>query len=72
MKQVPLCFVLMSSRRQNDYEAVIRAVVDALLTPPAIQRVVMDFEAAEWLAFRACFPLVEIKGCLFHFSQVSI
>ena len=28
-----------------------------------------DFEAATWLSLRVVLPNVELKGCLFHFTQ---
>ena len=71
LKQLPLVFVIMSGRRTADYAAVLRAVLAVLPAAPAVQRVVADFEAALWQAVRAVMPTVQIKGCLFHFTQVS-
>ena len=68
MKQIPVAFVLMSHRRQKDYETVLyhlRRKVGSF----NIQRVVLDFEAAAWQAFRSYMPHVTVKGCMFHFTQ---
>ena len=46
LKQVPLAFVLITSRRRVDYVRVLQALLDALRQPPAVQAVVSDFEAA--------------------------
>ena len=70
-KQVPMAFAIMSGRRTADYDGVLRAVLAALPAPPAVHTVVADFEAAAWQAMRAIFPQVELRGCLFHFTQVS-
>jgi len=34
-----------------------------------LQRVVADFEAATWQAVRQVLPGLEIRGCLFHYTQ---
>ena len=69
LKQVPLAFVLMTSRRRVDYVRVLQALLDALPQPPAVQAVVSDFEAALWSAVRDVFPGVAQRVCEFHFSQ---
>ena len=70
MKQLPLVFVLMSGRRACDYAAVFARILDVLPGVAAVKRVVADFEAATWQAVRTLLPNVEVKGCLFHFTQV--
>ena len=59
----------MSSRSQADYDAVFRTILDILPNPPSVVKVVADFEAATWLSLRVVLPNVEVKGCLFHFTQ---
>ena len=71
LKQVPLAFILMTSRRRVDYVRVLQVLLDALPQPPAVQAVVSDFEAALWLAVRDVFPGVAQRGCAFHFSQAA-
>ena len=34
-----------------------------------IEEAVMDFEAGMWSGFRAMFPCVRVKGCVFHWVQ---
>ncbi len=72
VKQVPLAFCLMSGKRKADYIAVINSIIQLLPTPLAVRRVVLDFEAAMWEAIRDIDELqhVELKGCLFHHTQV--
>jgi len=48
LKQVPLCFVLMSRRTTADYSAVITHLLGLLPQPRVLQRVVVDVEAATW------------------------
>ena len=43
--QVPLCFIVMSSRTQRDYQAVFRQIVKIGGTTE-VQEVVSDFEKA--------------------------
>lgn len=44
-------------------------VKSLFVSPPEVQRIVMDFEAAVWSALRRVFPLATLKGCAFHWSQ---
>jgi len=69
MKQIPLAFVLMSHRRTQDYEAVFRAILEQLPDGHQVNRIVADFESAAWQALRVVLPNVELRGCLFHFTQ---
>jgi len=69
LKQVPLAFVLMTSRRRVDYVHALQALLDALPQPPAVQAVVSDIKVALWSAVRDVFPGVAQRGCQLHFSQ---
>ena len=69
MKQVPLVFVIMSGKSEDDYTAVLRRLVAHFKTAPALRTTVLDFEAAVWNAMRSVFPDVELRGCSFHWSQ---
>lgn len=72
MKQIPLAFSLMSSRRFKDYSAVITVVLDRMrqagLTS-CVESVVADFEVAVWKAFRRVLPQTDLRGCAFHWGQ---
>lgn len=69
MKQVPLCYVMMSKRRTEDYTAVFNAVRDMLPRSPRVEAAVLDFERAVWSALPEVFPGIEILGCWFHWAQ---
>ena len=72
MKQVPLAFVLMSSRRSADYKAVLKVVMDNIRKAGhqlCVECVTCDFEAAVWKAVRSVLPTVEVQGCAFHWGQ---
>ena len=65
MKQVPLCFVLMSRKKKKDYVAVIRKITELMSSASACE-VVLDFERALWSAVRVCIPKASLHGCWFH------
>ena len=69
LKQVPLCFVVMSRRRKQDYKAVFDAVLELLPAEPSVEEVVLDFEKAVWSAIHKCLPDVSVHGCWFHWAQ---
>ena len=72
IKQVPLLFAVMSSKRRRDYIAILRALKGEMNRRGLVQRVeciTMDFEAAAWAAFRAEFPNINVRGCAFHWGQ---
>ena len=69
VKQVPLVFILMSGKRQQDYVAVIQKILDLLPSEPRVQQVVSDFEAAVWRAVSNTLPGVVHRGCSFHWTQ---
>ena len=58
LKQVPLCFVLMSRRKKTDYEAVFNTILGLMNTAPDVEEIVVDFEKAVWTALGHCMPAV--------------
>lgn len=69
MKQIPLCFVIMSGKRSKDYTAVLKAVTEILPATPSVSSFVVDFEAGLWKGIRSIFNDPMIKGCAYHFTQ---
>ena len=67
--QVPLAFILMSRRQACDYQWILEAIVTSFAAPPRLKRVILDFEAAIWVAMKTVFPNAELRGCSFHFTQ---
>ena len=47
-KQVSLLFILMSNRRNSDYQLVLQEIQNILPTHPSATRMVLDFELAMW------------------------
>ena len=72
IKQVPLAFVLMSSRRFADYRSVLTVVTEKIRSAGhqlAVECVVSDFEAAVWKAVDHVLPQADMRGCAFHWGQ---
>ena len=72
MKQLPLAFGLMSSRRSKDYGAVINVLLGKIREARlnlSVESVVSDFEAALWNDVRRVLPQVDMRGCVFHWGQ---
>ena len=59
----------MSGKKKLDYKAVFQVLLDILPRPPAVQELVLDFEAAVWLAVDIL-PQIQLRGCSFHWAQV--
>ncbi|XP_067033176.1 uncharacterized protein [Acropora muricata] len=68
-KQVSLVFVLTSGRKKKDYRKVLKTILDLLPIALDVQQVTLDFEMAMWAALRIILPDVQIKGCVFHWTQ---
>lgn len=68
-KQIPLVYVLMSSRKKKDYKKVLKAVLDILSDDIALEEIMTDFEKAFWKAAEHVIPDVTLRGCGFHWNQ---
>ena len=69
LKQVPLLFVVMSSRRKKDYKAVLMSVLNMLPQDPRCECAFFDYEIALWKAIASVLPDVERKGCVYHWAN---
>lgn len=47
---------------------VLREIIN-LLPSSAVQHVTVDFEKGLWSALRTVLPEVQIRGCVFHWTQ---
>ncbi len=64
----PVIFVLMSSKTQELYEAVISKVKD-LFPELSPQTLMSDFELSSRNAMEISFPTAVLSGCVFHYAQ---
>eukprot|EP00057_Strongylocentrotus_purpuratus_P029385 XP_011683859.1 PREDICTED: uncharacterized protein LOC100890943 [Strongylocentrotus purpuratus] len=69
IKQVPLAYVLMSSKRKAAYRGAFQDLKSALPGPAAVEEIMIDFEAALWKVLPRCFPQARLSGCNFHWKQ---
>ena len=67
-KQIPVIFILMSSRRKEDYNDIFNEI-NNLVPINRVVRIVADFERAVWGSVKEIYPNVQMKGCFFHFCQ---
>lgn len=65
---MPLVYVLLSNKRQQTYDELFKELLE-LETNINPTDVTIDFEKAAINAIKDNFPLADIHGCHFHFSQ---
>lgn len=61
--------MLMSRRTKKDYKKILRSLKRMLPGTPSVEVVVADFECAVWKAVPRVYPLVQMRGCCYHWSQ---
>ena len=64
VKQVPVLFVIMSSRQKVDYISLLRWLKEHYSL--SVETITSDFEIALWRAVSVVFPDVIMQGCLFE------
>ncbi|KZS03451.1 Uncharacterized protein APZ42_033817 [Daphnia magna] len=78
LKQIPLVFVFMTTRRSVDYSAILEEISSWLESPYSVQEIVSDYERAMWAGIKKWKtelkrknPELNIKhsGCAFHLNQ---
>jgi len=60
----------MAGKKANDYQAILCYMKEHFPNWEP-QTVVTDYEAGLRKAFKEVFPDTEIRGCFFHYSQVT-
>uniref|UniRef100_A0A914YHY0 MULE transposase domain-containing protein n=1 Tax=Panagrolaimus superbus TaxID=310955 RepID=A0A914YHY0_9BILA len=72
---VPLIMALMKNRDEKSYQKIADQIKEAwerLNVKPEIERLHLDYEAAEGNAFKNLLGEDKIYGCLFHYSQIIL
>ena len=48
---------------------VFKALRDMMPAPPAVTKIVTDFERGIWAGAISVFPDCQMRGCVFHWTQ---
>jgi hypothetical protein len=67
----PVLFALMTRKSTDAYKLLFQFVRRVLAPGMSPARIMCDFESALMKAFRETFPGVELRGCWFHYANVS-
>lgn len=68
---IPLAWVLMESRTEAAYTAVLQLLQNHMGPNIALNRAISDFETAEQNAWHNVFQ-VDTQGCMWHLARVCI
>ncbi|CAD5126195.1 DgyrCDS14366 [Dimorphilus gyrociliatus] len=70
LKQVPLLFAFMTSKKKKAYNILFRVrTLNELLEYKTPKKIVLDYERAVWKAALDNWESVTLTGCLFHWKQ---
>ncbi|XP_071962605.1 uncharacterized protein [Antedon mediterranea] len=69
IKQVPLCFAIMSNNMKHDYIGIFEMIKRILPREIKVQECFMDFVDNLWEAFSQVFPGVTARGCSYLWTQ---
>ncbi|CAD5126475.1 DgyrCDS14598 [Dimorphilus gyrociliatus] len=70
LKQVPLLFAFMTSKKKKAYNILFRVrTLNELLEYKTPKKIVLDYERAVWKAALDNWESVTLTGCLFHWNQ---
>ncbi|KAG5666705.1 hypothetical protein PVAND_014720 [Polypedilum vanderplanki] len=72
-KPRPIIYAIMNSRSQSDYQALFDQIRYGVFSQGNVSRVptvaMVDFEQAIRKALVNVWPLINVRGCYFHYSQ---
>lgn len=71
-KQVPLVYVLMISRKIQEYETVFELIINLIApnnqSPSVLHKIMVDYEKGLCSALKELLPKVRIVGSIFHWT----
>ena len=72
LRQAPLLYVFMSSRKAKDYSIVFEKIVEMLGHEHCVEEIVFNFRKSVLQALEQVLPSVYLYGCPFQWSQTVL
>ncbi|KAG0442705.1 hypothetical protein DMUE_0071 [Dictyocoela muelleri] len=69
-KIIPCIYVFMTNKNEESYYQVFEYLKLNGMSDP--EHINIDFELALYNSLKKCFPLTQLRGCLFHLSQIIV